>query len=216
MTDDPQGAGFPAEMLTDGARAVLAERHRQMAVEGWTAEHDDAHTKGELARAAAAYIHDTLAGLPYQGLPPMGWPFERSWWKPGTKRRNLVKAAALLVAELDRLDRLEALQLCGAVVPTLQFREVKPFNPMQRAFDVVLGDLFVGTIYSLRSSGWNWEFCYVQDQDGRPLPPDTRVTRSHSLAVAKRDFAEAVKAWLDKAQLQPIVASADARDGAEG
>lgn len=47
--------------MTDLSRAasdVLAERARQIAVEGWTPDHDDAHAKGELAQAAACYAHE--------------------------------------------------------------------------------------------------------------------------------------------------------------
>ena len=36
-------------------RDVVAERERQTRDEGWSAEHDDAHASGQLARAAAAY-----------------------------------------------------------------------------------------------------------------------------------------------------------------
>jgi len=34
-----------------------------------------------------------------------GWPWNMVWWKPKNYRRDLVKAAALLVAEIERLDR---------------------------------------------------------------------------------------------------------------
>jgi len=39
------------------------------------------------------------------GLPPRGWPWAKSWWKPASLRRSLVKAAALLIAEIERIDR---------------------------------------------------------------------------------------------------------------
>lgn len=35
------------------------------------------------------------------------WPWDREWWKPKDRRRNLVRAAALLIAEIERLDRAE-------------------------------------------------------------------------------------------------------------
>lgn len=35
------------------------------------------------------------------------WPWEAQWWKCAHPRRTLVKAAALLIAEIERLDRLE-------------------------------------------------------------------------------------------------------------
>ena len=36
---------------------------------------------------------------------PFFWPWERDWWKPVDNRRDLVRAGALISAELDRMDR---------------------------------------------------------------------------------------------------------------
>jgi hypothetical protein len=83
---------------------IAAERKRQIEVEGWTAEHDDLHRDGVLARAAACYTDPTYPLIGHTFLP-MGWPWGASWWKPTTRRRDLVKAAALIVAEIERLDR---------------------------------------------------------------------------------------------------------------
>lgn len=77
---------------TAAARDVLAERQRQISVEGWTPGDDDLHRNGELAEASAAYAQEAAA--PCGGLP-MGWPWAMHWWKPTTPRRNLVKAGAL-------------------------------------------------------------------------------------------------------------------------
>lgn len=95
---------------------VLQERRRQVNEEGWTPEHDDQHQRGELARAAAAYaVHWTMEGY-RTFFGDFLWPWDKEWWKPGRletgkvaimRRRNLVKAAALLLAEIERLDRLE-------------------------------------------------------------------------------------------------------------
>lgn len=83
---------------------VRAERLRQVSAEGWTPDHDDEHACGELASAAACYAAFTAA-YP-AGDPPRFWPWERTWWKPSDdKRRNLVKAGALILAEIERLDR---------------------------------------------------------------------------------------------------------------
>ncbi|MFY3626070.1 hypothetical protein ACOTFH_05535 [Achromobacter xylosoxidans] len=89
---------------TAAARDVLAERQRQISVEGWTPEHDDLHTTGALATAAGCYAMFTLAYPP--GDPVSFWPWSPSWWKPSDQsRRNLVKAGALILAEIERLDR---------------------------------------------------------------------------------------------------------------
>ena len=110
--------------LTKAASDVLAERQRQVEAEGWTAEHDDAHGNGELARAAGCYA--THAGDCYdwgspdyeQADPPftddelgvVPWPWDIEWWKPTNPRRDLVKAAALILAEIERLDRAAAIR----------------------------------------------------------------------------------------------------------
>lgn len=82
-------------------QAVIAERRRQIEVEGWSAEHDDGHAPGILARAGAAYA------LGDGATPPPCWPWTGAWWKPTPHdpRRRLVKAAALIVAEGERFDR---------------------------------------------------------------------------------------------------------------
>lgn len=86
---------------------IAAERQRQIGQEGWTLEHDDQHSGGAMAFAAAAYA---IAGhRPYSEVSPTIkglWPWDMAWWKPtGGARRCLVKAGALIVAEIERLDR---------------------------------------------------------------------------------------------------------------
>lgn len=93
-----------ATHISQAAQDVLVERQRQIHEEGWTPEHDDKnYSDGELSDAAVAY-----AIQPYccsKSIPPSPWPWTSDWWKPSTPRRDLVKAAALLIAEIDRLDR---------------------------------------------------------------------------------------------------------------
>ncbi|MCI0999177.1 hypothetical protein HWD97_03675 [Ochrobactrum sp. C6C9] len=95
-----------AQDQTNAARDVLVERCRQIDAEGWTPEHDDQHSSGEMARAASCYISDKeRTHLP---TVPLKWPWSDVWWKPDGYRRNLVKAGALILAEIERLDRLSA------------------------------------------------------------------------------------------------------------
>ncbi|WAB92022.1 hypothetical protein OSS47_28570 [Pseudomonas citronellolis] len=90
---------------------VQAERRRQVAAEGWTPEHDNEHDHGQMARAAACYA---LAGSSAADdkttalLVSLAWPWDQQWWKPTTARRDLVKACALTLAEIERLDRAAA------------------------------------------------------------------------------------------------------------
>lgn len=98
-----------APVLTQAEIDVIAERKRQISAEGWTPEHDDEHDMGEMATAAACYA-DRSGGLTLRGLPRR-WPWHRDWWKPSNpltlepSRRDLVKATALLIAEIERRDR---------------------------------------------------------------------------------------------------------------
>jgi hypothetical protein len=87
-----------------------------MEVEGWTPEHDDQHAQGELALAASNYARAASHAFHPDGskrafcmsLPPHAWPWATSWWKPQTPRQDLVRAGALILAEIERLDRAEA------------------------------------------------------------------------------------------------------------
>lgn len=97
--------------LSPGALAVIAERRRQIEQEGWTPEHDQKHAPGELARAGAAYavnawLRDARGqqARDLKNLPQQIWPWGKSWWKPDSGYRELVKAGALIIAELDRAD----------------------------------------------------------------------------------------------------------------
>jgi len=80
---------------------IAYERGRQEAVEGWTPEHDDRHTRGQMATAAACYL---IAG-PLGSERELLWPWSEEWWKPKDRRRDLVRAGALILAEIERLDR---------------------------------------------------------------------------------------------------------------
>ncbi|OPE27108.1 hypothetical protein APB16_34430 [Pseudomonas aeruginosa] len=101
-------AAAPGKEVPQAWLDVQAERRRQITAEGWTPEHDDAHSHGEMARAAACYA---LAGssAPNDGtaalLVSLAWPWDEQWWKPTSARRDLVKACALALAEIERLDR---------------------------------------------------------------------------------------------------------------
>lgn len=108
------GALIEELALSDAAHDVLTERRRQIEKEGYDHEHDDAHPCGEIAAYATFYA-----------MPPSArdWPaaetgYGATWgeaiipaeWGPPKacdRRQELVKAAALLVAEIERLDRAD-------------------------------------------------------------------------------------------------------------
>jgi hypothetical protein len=83
---------------------IAAERVRQLSVEGWTAEHDDTHKRWELSRAALCYLREAK-GRGFGSSAPREWPWSEDWWKPEERITDLVKAGALIAAEIDRLQR---------------------------------------------------------------------------------------------------------------
>jgi len=96
----------PKEPPKTGTELIAIERERQMSKEGWTAEHDDRHTKSELARVAAIYaLPVEYRKLRYVEMWPVSWSWD--WWKPTPRNRikELTKAGALIAAEIDRLQR---------------------------------------------------------------------------------------------------------------
>lgn len=96
-------------MGLSGSDLIAAERQRQVAQEGWTPEHDDSHIRGQIAQAAECYVHQARVRAAYLPgkYPPFWWPWDSRWWKPsGDPVRDLVKAGALIAAEIDRLQRI--------------------------------------------------------------------------------------------------------------
>ncbi|AMV20449.1 hypothetical protein [Planctomyces sp. SH-PL14] len=104
----------PKGDVMTGVELIAAERERQVSSEGWTPEHDDGHQYGELSNAAACYAmsdgnRSMMFGVEsgHASVQGLVWPFESHWWKPtpGDRIRELVKAGALIAAEIDRLGR---------------------------------------------------------------------------------------------------------------
>lgn len=96
--------------MTKATEDVLAERRRQIEGKGFDEEHDDGYSRNELARAAACYAvsdllwkHEQITDNGHLSRPV--WPWSSTWWKPKSPRQDLVRAAALLIAEIERMDR---------------------------------------------------------------------------------------------------------------
>ncbi|KNC11543.1 hypothetical protein AC790_13310 [Pantoea sp. RIT-PI-b] len=102
-------------MTSKAMQDVAAERQRQREIEGYSEQHDDSYLAGILSLAGAAYA---VAGSAMNGVGTYSlraknlWPWhDKSSFKPShsnhalDRRRDLVKAAALLIAEIERIDR---------------------------------------------------------------------------------------------------------------
>ncbi|HBT5799378.1 TPA: hypothetical protein PCK99_003452 [Klebsiella pneumoniae] len=103
-------AELESRAVTAAAADVLAERKRQVTAEGWTPGHDDEYEHGELADAAGCYALSSEL-FDCAGEPPRPWPWPDEWWKPTNRRRDLVKAGALILAEIERLDRTAGIKV---------------------------------------------------------------------------------------------------------
>ncbi len=90
----------------------MTERFRQIEAEGYTVEHDvQHHDQGEMAAAAWCYLGDLLDrglyGVDHDVPAEWPWPEDSAigcTWKPTPDDpiRQLVKAGALIAAEIDR------------------------------------------------------------------------------------------------------------------
>lgn len=101
MSGDTRRGHFDAPT---GADLIAAERRRQVEQEGWTPEHDAEHGDGHLAMAAVCYALPPTERRPRHVFS--FWPWHSSYWKPtpDDRVRELVKAGALIAAEIDRLQ----------------------------------------------------------------------------------------------------------------
>ena len=93
---------------------IKEERQRQIDKEGWTHEHDDEHTDQSLVMAAALYASpdDRLKiVMNYKYIDgdhiidPWPWP-DHDKREDKDRMRRLQIAGALIVAEMERLQRL--------------------------------------------------------------------------------------------------------------
>lgn len=100
VASDESGTQSPSALA---ATYVLAERLRQLGPEGHTPEADDALTDYQLPRAAACYVLAASGVARHKAT--LFWPFPQPMKVAEQRRRNLIKAAALILAELERLDR---------------------------------------------------------------------------------------------------------------
>ena len=112
--ETPATDAFLAEVLaqvvkspSNAVQSVIAERQRHQSAEGWTPEHDDQYSKSQLLWASSCYVLNAIH--PFNRIP-FDWPWTPEWWKRTNPRRDLVKAGALILAEIERIDRQESAQ----------------------------------------------------------------------------------------------------------
>ena len=116
-------------MAKAGVELIAGERKRQIEKEGWSSDHDDEHVEGQMAWAAICYIAPARVYRKggFSFFDP--WAWDKEWDKrlkygkkgddelpdpktyaPEQRLDLLVKAGALIAAEIDRLNRLKERQ----------------------------------------------------------------------------------------------------------
>jgi len=102
---------------------IKEERRRQIKEMGYDDKHDDEHDKEELIQASKCYLEQVLLNSHIMNFDdsyneklrlyrdvkiPKKWPpeFTPGSWNPDSPIKDLVKAAALIAAEIDRRLRI--------------------------------------------------------------------------------------------------------------
>lgn len=108
-----------------GTSLITKERQRQIDKLGYTGLHDDEHKNGELVFAALCYAYSAIQNdkvdqfIPDIDImlasdpeyPAESWPWAAKWWKPKTPIKDLIRAGALIAAEIDyRLRKGETVE----------------------------------------------------------------------------------------------------------
>lgn len=103
-----------------GAKLIAAERQRQIAQEGWTAEHDDDHAGPALALAGICYAAAAVDQCDIRAVAWDGegnaeirdpWPWDKTW----DKRKKHARARAH-TEEDRRTGRIRCLTIAGALI----------------------------------------------------------------------------------------------------
>lgn len=100
-------ASEPSNFELDGVEQIADERFEQLNKHGRSEEHDEAHVRSELAYAAMVLAMPPGERHNMAEFVRDCWPFD-DYEIPVDRRKQLVVAGALIAAEIDRLDRIEA------------------------------------------------------------------------------------------------------------
>ena len=94
-----------------GATQILKERKRQkqpvdLGGEGYLAKHDETHVNQEMLKAAMCYLQHAIDPNDEKvaGKNPDAWPWASDAWKPKDRQKDLIRAGALIAAELDLIN----------------------------------------------------------------------------------------------------------------
>lgn len=83
-----------------GIELIEQERKRQIEVEGYDVKHDFSEPLNSIVAAAVSYAMCDIDMKEAEAW----WQWDFKYWKPKDRRRNLVRAGALIAAALDKMQ----------------------------------------------------------------------------------------------------------------
>lgn len=151
-----------ADCISPGSEIVLTERLRQISGEHRSFEHDDGHVNGELKLAAmyALKPFDEQEGINLYN----GWGEFREKIENKSEIERLKTAAALIVAEIDRLLRIP-----NEAEPDISSNEkrIAFIYALKKIHPIELSDKFKKLAFyeggpNGGKGGLNWEYCLFE------------------------------------------------------
>lgn len=100
------------EVRPNAITCVLKERIEQLSKHGYSVQGDSTQYKyDELVRGAMyfaqAAIHEESSDAMFNKMVIPLWPFKSTVPKRHDRRSDIIRAAAMLIAEIDRIDHVE-------------------------------------------------------------------------------------------------------------
>jgi hypothetical protein len=89
--------------MSKGIELIAEERKRQIEVEGYDANHDFNEPLNSIVAAAVSYAMVDIDKREAEAW----WNWDWKFWKPKDRKRNLVRAGALIAAALDKIQAQE-------------------------------------------------------------------------------------------------------------
>lgn len=89
--------------MSKGIELIAAERKRQIEVEGYNTKHDFNEPLDSIVAGAVSYA---LVDID-KNQAEKWWKWEWKFWKPKDRKRNLIRAGALIAAALDKIEAQE-------------------------------------------------------------------------------------------------------------
>lgn len=158
-----------------GIQKIAQERARQLKVENFSTKEDflrDPNGQEKLIEGAICYLNSPQLD---SKECPINWPFPMNMWKPTPedRERELIKAGAMIAAEIDRIElsnKQQVKQYEGITIPT----ELKSFEDLINGDKVTVVD-YRGTVTFeflshdpyLQNGDSKYNYAYMVESFGR-------------------------------------------------